>query len=57
VNAGDPTTKEIVVLVLICADLGREPTTNEIEVISKCCIIMRTLMGLIESIEVCEKSL
>uniref|UniRef100_A0A2N9G5W8 DUF3700 domain-containing protein n=1 Tax=Fagus sylvatica TaxID=28930 RepID=A0A2N9G5W8_FAGSY len=48
---GDPTTKEIVVLVLICADLGREPTTNEIEVISKCCIIMRTLMGLIESIE------
>uniref|UniRef100_A0A2N9FXX3 DUF3700 domain-containing protein n=1 Tax=Fagus sylvatica TaxID=28930 RepID=A0A2N9FXX3_FAGSY len=25
----EPTTKEISVLVLICADLGREPTTNE----------------------------
>jgi hypothetical protein len=57
VNAGELTTKEIVVLVLICADLGRQPTTKEIEVISKCCIIMRTSMGLIESIEVCEKSL
>jgi hypothetical protein len=57
VNAGEPTTKEIAVLELICADLGREPTTNEIEVISECCIIMRTSMGLIESIEVCEKSL
>ncbi|KAK9987321.1 hypothetical protein SO802_032272 [Lithocarpus litseifolius] len=29
-------------LLLLCADLEREPTTKEIEVISKFCIMMRT---------------
>ena len=35
------------VLLLICANFGREPTTKEIEGISKCCIMMRTPIGLI----------
>uniref|UniRef100_A0A2N9HD90 Chromatin-remodeling ATPase INO80 n=2 Tax=Fagus sylvatica TaxID=28930 RepID=A0A2N9HD90_FAGSY len=31
-QADKPTTKEIAVLLFICADLGREPTTKEIEI-------------------------